>query len=136
MRTTPWLLMAGLAACMAAHAGEPAPATEATGSYNGVTVAIDPATGRLRAPTPAEQAALRAKAPQATAARMSTAAAAPKTRADAERTTRRHADGHVSMQVSEDMMSQVVATEQADGAILIQHTDADGNIIEGGAAHE
>lgn len=133
-RTTS-LLLAGLTVGFAATAAEPAPQPEATGTFNGVTVAIDPATGRLRAPTAAELAALRKAAPRG-ADRMSIAKPGPKTRAEAERTTRRHKDGHVSMQVSEDMMSHVVATQQADGSIVIQHADANGNIIEGGAAHE
>lgn len=135
-RTTS-LLLAGLTVGFAAYAAEPAPQAEAeaNGTFNGVTVAIDPATGRLRAPTASELAALRKAAPR-TADRMSIAKPAPKTRTEAERTTRRHKDGHVSMQVSEDMMSHVVATQQADGTVVIQHADANGNIIEGGAAHE
>jgi hypothetical protein len=134
IRTTSLLLLAGLTAA-AAHAGEPATHSDATGHYAGVTVAIDPATGRLRAPTAAEQAALRARAPRASS-EMSTAKPGPRTRAEAERTMRRHKDGRVSMQTSDDMMSHVVATQKADGSIVIQHADVDGNIIEGGAAHE
>ena len=135
MRNTSWLLLAGLSVGVAAHAGEPAVAD--TGSYAGVTVAIDPTTGRLRAPTAAEVAALRAKAPRsAMRSPMSIAKPGPKTRAEAERTMRTHPDGHVSMQVSEDMMSNVIATRQADGSIRIQHADADGTITAEGAAHE
>lgn len=135
IRTTSLLLLAGLTAAAAVHAGEPAANPDATGHYAGVTVAIDPATGRLRAPTAAEQAALRAKAPRA-ASSTSLAKPGPRTRAEAQRTTRRHKDGHVSMQTSDDMMSHVVATQQADGSVVIQHADVDGNVIEGGAAHE
>lgn len=138
MRNTSLLLLAGLTVGFAAHAGEPPAAGETTGTYNGVTVAIDPSTGRLRAPTAAELAELRANVPRANA--MSLARPGPKTRAEAERTTVRHKDGHVSMQVSEDMMSNVIATQQADGSIRIEHADADGHAVpvstQGGAVHE
>jgi cell wall-associated NlpC family hydrolase len=127
MKCTTLLLLTGLTAGFAAHAAEPVADEAATASYAGVTVAIDPATGRLRAPTAAEQAQLR----QAVASRiktadpMSIAKPGPKTRAEAERTMKRHPDGRVSMQVSEDMMSHVVATQLEDGSIVISHGDAD-----------
>src|SRR5690606_15021305 len=132
MKRTTLLLLAGLSAGFAAHAAEPATAdAPATGSYAGVTVAIDPATGRLRAPTAAEQAALQKATVAAsrlrTADRMSIAKPGPKTRAEAERTTKRHRDGRVSMQVSEDMMSYVTATQLEDGSIVIGHGDAHGH---------
>ena len=138
LRTTS-LLLAGLTAGFAAYAAEPAPQAEATGTFNGVTVAIDPATGRLRAPTAAEQAALRKAAPRA-GARMSIAKPGPKTRAEAARTVRRHRNGMTSAHVSEDMMSHVIATQQADGTIRIDHADADGHVApatqQEGAARE
>ena len=130
MNRTTLLLLAGLSAGFAAHAAEPvADDTAATGTYAGVTVAIDPATGRLRAPTAAEQAQLRTAVSSRlrTADPMSIAKPGPKTRAEAERTMKRHPDGRVSMQVSEDMMSHVVATQLEDGSIVITHGDADGN---------
>jgi len=124
------LLLAGLSAGFAAHAAEPVADNAATtGTYAGVTVAIDPATGRLRAPTAAEQAQLRTAVSSRlrTADPMSIAKPGPKTRAEAERTMKRHPDGRVSMQVSEDMMSYVIATQLEDGSIVITHGDADGN---------
>ena len=130
MNRTTLLLLAGLSAGFAAHAAEPvADDTAATGTYAGVTVAIDPATGRLRAPTAAEQAQLRTAVSSRlrTADPMSIAKPGPKTRAEAERTMKRHPDGRVSMQVSEDMMSYVIATQLEDGSIVITHGDADGN---------
>lgn len=129
IRTT-LLLMAGMSVGFAAHAAEPMKAKTATaGSYAGVTVAIDPATGRLRAPTAAEQAQLRTAVSSRArkADPMSIAQPAPLTRAEAERTMVRHADGRVSMQTSEDMMSYVTATQLEDGSIVISHGDADGN---------
>jgi hypothetical protein len=132
-RSTVILLLAGLAAGTAAHAAEPASAP-ADGTQAALTAAIDPATGKLRAPTAAEQAQLRAAA-----ARMRTTGkaqtlgyAVPRTRAEAERTMRRHADGHVSMQVSEDMMSQVTAEVLPDGSVRVTHGEA----ATGSAVHE
>lgn len=130
MNRTTLLLLAGLSAGFAAHAAEPVDATDTTtGSYAGATVAIDPATGRLRAPTAAEQAKLRTAVSSRlrTADPMSIAKPGPKTRAEAERTMKRHPDGRVSMQVSEDMMSHVTATQLEDGSIVISHGDADGH---------
>lgn len=130
MKCTTLFLLAGLSAGFAAHAAEPvADEATASGSYAGVTVAIDPATGRLRAPTAAEQAKLRTAVSSRlrTADPMSIAKPGPKTRAEAERTMKRHPDGRVSMQVSEDMMSHVVATQREDGSIVISHGEADGH---------
>lgn len=132
MKRTTLLMLAGLSAGFAAHAAEPAarkaPAS-ATASHAGVTVAIDPATGRLRAPTASEQARLRtAVATRAGAAQpMSIAKPGPKTRAEAERTFRRHRDGSFSMMTSDDMMSYATATQREDGSIVIGHGDADGH---------
>ena len=132
-RTTPWLLLAGLSVGFAAHAAEPtAPAAEENvGSYQGVTVAIDPATGKLVAPTAAQLAELRAAAPRAVSAQRGQAGYTPKTRAEAELTTQRHPGGRVSMQVSEDMMSYVTAVKQPDGSVKVVHAamDADGNLV-------
>ena len=129
IRTT-LLVLAGLSASVAAHAAEPTKAdTARVGTYAGATVAIDPATGRLRTPTAAEQAQLRTAVSSRLrkADPMSIAKPGPLTRAEAERTMVRHADGRVSMQTSDDMMSYVTATQLEDGSIVISHGDADGN---------
>ena len=128
MRNTPWLLLAGLTVGFAANAGDTAPAETANGYYNGVTVAIDPATGRLRAPTAAEQAALRQSA--AKTVRGPSASGMPRNQAEANKTIRRLADGSVMAMVPEDLMSQVVAVQKADGTIQIQHVGPDGQIID------
>lgn len=128
MKCTTLFLLAGLSVGFTAHAAEPvADDTAAAGSYAGVTVAIDPATGRLRAPTAAEQAQLRTAVSRLrTADSMSIAKPGPKTRAEALRTFRRHPDGQMSMLVSEDMMSNVTATQLEDGSIVISHGDTHG----------
>jgi len=130
MKCTTLLLLAGLSAGFAAHAADPV--TEeagATGSYAGVTVAIDPATGRLRAPTAAEQARLRTAVSSRvrTADPMSIAKPGPKTVAEARRTMRRHPNGAMSMSVPEELMSQLSATTREDGSIMISHGDAHGH---------
>ncbi|MGY1458586.1 MULTISPECIES: post-PEP-CTERM-1 domain-containing protein [unclassified Luteimonas] len=129
MKRTTLLLLAGLSAGFAAHATEPVAGETTTTSHAGVTVAIDPATGRLRAPTAAEQAQLRTNvsARMRTADPMSIAKPGPRTRAEAERTFRRHRDGSFSMATSDDMMSFATATRLEDGSIVIGHGDADGH---------
>jgi hypothetical protein len=120
------VLLAGLTLACGAQAGESAQ-EDVDLYFNGVKVAIDPATGRLRQPTPQEIQALRASVTQAPVSG-ARGKAMPKTRADAQRTLRKRADGIVSARVSEDMMMGVVATRQADGSIRINH--------EGDAAQE
>ena len=127
MKSTTLMLLAGLTAGFAAHAAEPAAEhVSDTGMYAGATVAIDPATGRLRAPTAAEQAELRKAVSSRlrTADPMSIAKPGPKTIAEARRTLRQHPNGMMSMQVPEELMSQVVATQREDGSIVIGHGDA------------
>ena len=132
MKRTTLLLLAGLSVGFAAHATEPVvrKASTATASHAGVTVAIDPATGRLRAPTAAEQAALRTAVASRTSVVQPMSIAKPglKTRAEAERTFRRNRDGSMSMMTSDDMMSYVTATQREDGSIVIGHGDADGPV--------
>jgi len=111
------VLLAGLTLACGAQAGESAQ-EDVDLYFNGVKVAIDPATGRLRQPTPQEIQALRASVKQMPTAR---GKAMPATRADAQRTLRKRADGTMKAQVSEDMMIGVVATRQADGGIRINH---------------
>lgn len=128
-RTTIAALLAGLTLGFAAQAAEPAAQADTNAYYNGVTVAIDPATGRLRQPTNAEIVALRASVQKNVVAR-GTASSMPRTEADAVKTIRKLADGSVIATVPESLMSNVVAVKQADGSIKIQHVGADGAIVE------
>ena len=122
------LLSAGLSLSAAAHAAEP-PATDdtATGYFAGVKVAIDPATGRLRAPTAEEIRQLRtAAATTPAAAPASRGKRAPRNEAEARQTVRRHANGSgVMAEVPEDRMSALVATQTADGRIVLEHRPLD-----------
>lgn len=128
---TPLLLAAGFTLASTAYAAEPTQA-DTTLYFNGVKIAIDPATGRLRPPTAAESAALRASVTKMPTQR-SKGKAMPKTRAEANRTIRKMRDGSVMATVSEDMMSTVVATRQADGTIRVQH---EGEATTQEAGHE
>ncbi len=122
IRMTPLLLVSGLAlASTAIAADKPAPAEEAV-YFHGVKVAIDPKTGKLRQPTPAEMQQLRAVVPKASG--MSIAPAMPKTTAESNRTYRRAKDGSVSLALPESSMVNIAAVQNADGSISIQHNAA------------
>jgi hypothetical protein len=92
----------------------------------GVQVAIDPSTGRLREPTAEERAAL-AKAFGATQLNARSASAAPRTAAEARSTFRKVSLGKginaEAVRVPEDMMSSVVAERLPDGSLSIHHDD-------------
>ena len=122
------LLSAGFSLTVAAYAAEP-PATDdtATGYFAGVKVAIDPATGRLRAPTAEEIRQLRtAAATTPAAAPTARGKRAPRNEAEARQTVRRHATGSgVMAEVPEDRMSALVATQTADGRIVLEHRPFD-----------
>ena len=113
----------------AAHAADtpsPQPAPQVRAVQAGQQVAIDPVTGKLRAPTAAERAAY-SKAFQARQNRATSLSTQPRTNADALKTARKvtlrsgaHATG---MRLPQERMSSVVATRAADGSISIHHDD-------------
>ncbi|WP_266156351.1 post-PEP-CTERM-1 domain-containing protein [Dyella silvatica] len=138
MRTRIWgqvlsLTLAGPLLIGGAIAAEKTPAQTAPQSVTvqGVQVAIDPATGRLREPTAAEREAL-SKAMQQNAQQQSRAAAMsgntfvrPLTEQDAKATTRtlrlRNGTEVVGMDLPESLVSNLVAEQQADGSLRIHH---------------
>jgi hypothetical protein len=89
-------------------------------------VAIDPATGKLRAPTAAEQAAY-SRAAQARQSRAAALTGQPRTNADAVKTARtvnlRGGGKATGMRLPQERMSSVVATRAADGSLSIHHDD-------------
>lgn len=117
----------------AAYAAE-TPATQAkpqaTAGQAMQVVAIDPATGKLRAPTAAERAAY-SKAAQARQSRVSALTGQPRTNADALKTARtvtlRSGGKATGMRLPQERMSSVVATRQADGSLSIHHDDQGAN---------
>jgi hypothetical protein len=127
------LVLAGaLIAAPAAAAGAGAQQVRAVKSsaaktavvYQGVQVAIDPATGRLRAPTDAERQALSAAMLQHQEAQLRAAGIdRPLNQAEAQATLKRNARGRIgmSMQVPENQMNYLTAERRADGSIAIQH---------------
>lgn len=112
----------------AAHAADATKAAAPqTVVVQGVQVAIDPATGRLREPTAEERAALsRAFGTQnVTASKLS--AGQPRTAAEAKSTFRSVSLSNgvraKAVRVPQELMSSVVAERQADGSLSIHHDD-------------
>ncbi|WAT14493.1 post-PEP-CTERM-1 domain-containing protein [Xanthomonas fragariae] len=84
-------------------------------------VAIDPTTGKRRPLTDAESAALDQQAPS-TVSSSSARMTVPQTEADARATERRLPNGTVVRKLPATQMSALVATRQADGRIVIEHS--------------
>jgi hypothetical protein len=116
--------IATLAASDAATAGElVSKAKPAAVAQQGVQAAIDPATGRLRAPTAAERQAL-----VSTQATRPVAGQRPRTEAEALSTLKLNRKGRIgmSMQVPESQFNYLTAQRNADGSISIRH-EGDGD---------
>lgn len=124
------LLLAGV---LPAHAADKAPAQSAsTVTVQGVQVAIDAATGRLREPTAEERTALSKALLQQSAQNRSaqlsvsgTDFVRPLTEQDAKATQRtlRLSNGTqvTAVDVPESLVSSLVAEKQADGSVTIHH---------------
>lgn len=111
----------------AASAAETSPATAPqTVTVQGVQVAIDPSTGRLREPTAAERASL-AKAFQANGGNAASLSTQPRTAAEARSTFRTLSLGNgvhaKSVRVPQELMNSVVAERMPDGSIAVHHDD-------------
>ena len=123
---TGWLL-AGAASAQVVDCEAAQPAI--TVAVQGVQVAIDPATGRLREPTAAERAALsEALLEQSRLPRRSvsgTEFVRPLTEQEARATTRklRLSNGVevTGMDLPESLVSSLVAEKKADGSVVIHH---------------
>ena len=130
--------VATLAASGAAMAGPPmskmSKAKQTTVVHQGVQVAIDPATGRLRAPTAAERQELS----QAMLGKRTTGSVAgqrPRNESEALSTLRVHRKGRVrtSMQLPDSQFNYLTAQRNADGSISIRH---EGDDDQGAAPQE
>lgn len=116
------LFVLPLALCAsAASLAADAPAADAAPAMK---AAIDRDTGKLRAPTAQEQAAMASaesgsRAPGAELRRAGIRV--PETEAEALRTQRVHRNGSVSMDVPMSLMSSLVAERDADGNLVIRH---------------
>lgn len=115
--TIPLLLLAGLALCGAAHAAEPQQTSGSTDvAMSGMTVARDPATGELRAATPAESRELSQKmadSARADARKLNM----PLDAREARLTRRTRADGAVSVRAPLSSMTELRATVGPDGSV-------------------
>lgn len=123
---TSLFLAAGLCLALGAQAQTPAPAGAPANARHdaGIRVAIDPATGRLRAVTPEEAAAL-SRADTAKRAGVARAGDAPADAAAAARTVRKSADGSVSVRVPKSAMTQLRGRIGADGRIVLSEDGHD-----------
>ncbi|MCC4603052.1 hypothetical protein LL965_14405 [Xanthomonas cassavae CFBP 4642] len=111
-----WMLSGVLCvACLPALAG----AQDVAASSK---VGIDPVTGKLRPLTDAESAALDQQA-GAAARSAATRTTMPQTEAAARATERRLPNGTVARKLPATQMSSLTATRQADGRIVIEHSD-------------
>ncbi|WP_115512539.1 MULTISPECIES: post-PEP-CTERM-1 domain-containing protein [Xanthomonas] len=111
-----WMLSGVLCvACLPAVAG----AQDVAASSK---VGIDPVTGKLRPLTDAESAALDQQAGSA-ARSGATRTNVPQTEAAARATERRLPNGTVVRKLPATQMSSLTATRQADGRIVIEHSD-------------
>ena len=119
--------VAALATSGAAMAAPPiAKAKQTTVAYNGVQVAIDPATGRMRAPTAADRQALSEAIQRDLAKSRATGYVAgqrPRTEAEALSTLKVNRKGRVgmAMQVPESQFTYIPATRNPDGSGSIRH---------------
>ena len=101
-------------------------AGQATVAQQGVQVAIDPATGHVRAPTAAERQALsNSRLNKSTG---SVAGQRPRNESEALSTLRVNRRGRINMsvQVPENQFNYLTAQRNADGSVSIRHEgDAD-----------
>ena len=119
--------VAALATSGAALAAPPIAKTKQSSvAYHGVQVAIDPATGRMRAPTAADRQALSEAIQRDLAKSRATGSVAgqrPRTESEALSTLRINKKGRVgmAMQVPDNQFNYLTATRNADGSISIRH---------------
>ena len=113
------LFVLPLALCAsAASLAADAPAADAAPAMK---AAIDRDTGKLRAPTAQEQAAMASAESGSRAELRRAGIRVPETEAEALRTQRVHRNGSVSMDVPMSLMSSLVAERDADGNLVIRH---------------
>ncbi len=141
LKHQPWWLLAGIAVCVTAQAlpeqpQDPSPVPTATDTTSaGVKVAIDPRTGKLRAPTEEEARQLSQQAQPAASARSARRAeplgagkkgfVAPASATEAASQQRRLPAGGVAQQVPESLMTNVAIHRDANGQLVPQHVDTD-----------
>lgn len=141
LKHQPLWLLAGIAVCVTAQASNPQPEPQQTApsavqsTSAGSKIAIDPKTGKLRAPTDEESLEL-SQAPQPAATARSLRRAeplgagkrgfvAPATAGDAAAAARALPAGGVMQQVPESFMTNVAIQRNAQGQLVLQHVDSE-----------
>ncbi|MCI4569171.1 hypothetical protein [Lysobacter sp. CFH 32150] len=118
-RVSPWWLLSGMVFGCMAVAAEPQTAATQDVTFNGIKVAVDSATGRLRPLTPAEERALSG----ALLKSGKPFPGQPRDEKEAAATKRVHPDGTVQVQVPASVMSEVRAVQDADGTLRLYEGD-------------
>ena len=121
-RVSPWWLLSGMVFGCMAVAAEPQTAQDIT--FSGVKVAVDPATGKLRPLTPAEERALSAALLKSDKA----FPGQPRDEKEAAATKRVHRDGTVQVQVPASVMTELRAVQDADGTLRLYEGDVEGHV--------
>lgn len=114
--------LAAAATCGVAMAQQPV-----DNGLSGRIRAIDPATGKLVAPTPAQVADLQKRANAQAPKTAPRGTQLPRTQADAAKAIIVRKDGTELMPASQDSLSSVVQVRQADGSSRTSHGDAQGH---------
>lgn len=125
IRAVALVAMAGaLCTAQTVLAEEPAKAPKSKDTNSALRVVVDPDTGEVRAPTSEELEALVKAQEAARAARSSARAAAPAAATQilpAENQVARHANGMVSVRLSQDSLSLIKIEKDADGKARTTH---------------
>jgi hypothetical protein len=115
--------MTGALCTSTAVFAEDAAKSPAPKASNAMRVVVDSETGQLRAPTPEELRAQLARENASAANTRSARAAAPATSAvlPSEKSVKRHANGMVSVKMSQESLSALKTTTDANGKTIVEH---------------
>ena len=119
MKSTTLALLGGLLCAGSALASDPVPPPQPAAAGSSIKIAIDPATGKRRALTAAESAALENAAPAARMARTAVTRKQriPATEAEAAATAVT-VNGITMMKPSQEMLSTITISRDADGKLV------------------
>jgi len=125
-RAVALVAMAGtLCASSLAFADDSAKSPAPKGTSNALRVVVDPESGKLRAPTPEELQAMIAAERGASAARTTARAAVAASTTEQilpdTKVVKQHANGMVSARLSQDSLSMVTLTTDANGTTHLAH---------------
>lgn len=119
-RVSPWWLLSGMVFGCMAVAAEPQAVAAQEVTFSGVKVAVDPATGKLRPLTPAEERALSGVLLKSGNGAFP---GQPRNEKEAAATKRVHRDGTVQVQVPATVMTEMRAVQDADGTLRLHEGD-------------